>query len=103
MPIDLEDRGRALENEYFHRKEQELIEKLKAHMAVEQAHDAGIDCPRCGHVFGNAHVGRAARVAHRLREYRQPDTCSHDRPAARTRRAGVGRCLRRAADSPPPH
>ena len=30
MPIDLEDRGQALENEYFHRKEQELIEKMKA-------------------------------------------------------------------------
>ena len=29
MPIDLEDRGQALENEYFHRKEQELIVKMK--------------------------------------------------------------------------
>ena len=47
MPIDLEDRGRALENEYFRRKEQELIEKLRAHMAVENAHDAGMNCPRC--------------------------------------------------------
>ena len=47
MPIDMEDRGRALENEYFHRKEQELIQKLKGHLAVENAQDAGLDCPRC--------------------------------------------------------
>ncbi len=30
MANELEDRGRALENEYFHRKEQELIEKMKS-------------------------------------------------------------------------
>jgi ribosomal protein L31 len=47
MPTDLSDRGRALENEYFRKKEQELIEKLKGHLAVENAHDAGMDCPRC--------------------------------------------------------
>ena len=47
MATDLSDRGRALENEYFRRKEQELIEKLRGHMAVENAQDAGMDCPRC--------------------------------------------------------
>ena len=36
MPIDLEDRGQALENEYFHRKEQELIAKMKAKLAEEK-------------------------------------------------------------------
>ena len=46
MPINLDDRGRALENEYFHRKEQELIEKLKAHLAVENAQSTGLKCPK---------------------------------------------------------
>jgi ribosomal protein L31 len=47
MPIDMEDRGRALENEYFRRKEQELIEKLKGHLAIEKAESTGMQCPRC--------------------------------------------------------
>lgn len=50
MPIDLEDRGRALENEYFRRKEQELIEKLKGHLTAENAENAEstrMGCPRC--------------------------------------------------------
>jgi hypothetical protein len=47
MPIEMEDRGRALENEYFRRKEQELIEKLKGHLAVENAKDLNIKCPKC--------------------------------------------------------
>ncbi len=45
MPIDLEDRGQALENEYFRRKEQELIEKMKAKLADAGA--TGMNCPRC--------------------------------------------------------
>ena len=47
MAVELEDRGRALENEYFHRKEQELIEKMKAKLGAENAEATGIDCPRC--------------------------------------------------------
>ena len=47
MAADLEDRGRALENEYFRRREQELIEKLKGHLAVENAQSTGLQCPRC--------------------------------------------------------
>ena len=47
MSIDLEDRGHALENEYFHRKEQELIQKMKAHMAVENAKATAMKCPKC--------------------------------------------------------
>ena len=47
MPVDMEDRGHALENEYFHRKEQELIEKMRAKLAMEHASPAGIQCPRC--------------------------------------------------------
>lgn len=47
MTIELEDRGRALENEYFRRKEQELIEKMKAHLAIENAQSTGLKCPKC--------------------------------------------------------
>ncbi|HMJ07652.1 MAG TPA: zf-TFIIB domain-containing protein [Pyrinomonadaceae bacterium] len=47
MPIDLEDRGQALENEYFHRKEKELIEKMKAKLAAEETTTSGIKCPKC--------------------------------------------------------
>ncbi len=47
MPIDLEDRGQALENEYFHRKEQELIAKMKAKLGGESAKSLEIKCPKC--------------------------------------------------------
>ena len=46
MPIDLEDRGQALENEYFHRKEQELIAKMKEKLAAD-AKATEMKCPRC--------------------------------------------------------
>ncbi len=47
MPIDLEDRGQALENEYFHRKEKELIAKMKAKLEDESAVNLEIKCPKC--------------------------------------------------------
>jgi hypothetical protein len=47
MPIDLEDRGQALENEYFRRKEQELIDKMKAKLAEESSKSLEIKCPKC--------------------------------------------------------
>lgn len=47
MPIDLEDRGQALENEYFRRKEQELIAKMKAKLEDESAKSLEIKCPKC--------------------------------------------------------
>lgn len=47
MAVDLDERGRALENEYFRRKEQELIERMRAKLAMQNAHAAGIQCPRC--------------------------------------------------------
>ena len=47
MPIDLEDRGQALENEYFRRKEQELIEKMKAKLEAENAETSAVQCPKC--------------------------------------------------------
>ncbi|MFM9903713.1 MAG: zf-TFIIB domain-containing protein [Pyrinomonadaceae bacterium] len=47
MPIDMDDRGKALENEYFHRKEQELIAKMKAKIQDDDAKRLGIKCPKC--------------------------------------------------------
>ena len=47
MPIDLEDRGQALENEYFHRKEKELIAKMKAKLEDDTTKSLEIKCPKC--------------------------------------------------------
>jgi hypothetical protein len=47
MPIELDDRGRALENDYFRRREQELIEKMKAKLSAENAQAGQLDCPKC--------------------------------------------------------
>ena len=51
----LEDRGKGLEEEYFHRKNAEAIEKLRQKMAIaEQAKAAGtssMQCPRCDGVL----------------------------------------------------
>jgi Zn-finger nucleic acid-binding protein len=47
MPIELDERGRAMENEYFHRKEQELLEKMRAKIGGEDAKNAELQCPRC--------------------------------------------------------
>lgn len=47
MPIDLDDRAQALENEYFHRKEKELIAKMKEKIADESAKSLEINCPKC--------------------------------------------------------
>jgi hypothetical protein len=47
----MEDRRKGLEEEYFHRKNQEAIEKLRAKMKVAaEAKAAGLSsmkCPRC--------------------------------------------------------
>ena len=47
MPIEMDDRGRAMENEYFHRKEQELIEKMKSKLSAENAQASELGCPKC--------------------------------------------------------
>ena len=45
--VTLDDRGHALENEYFHRQEQELIEKMKAKLAAENKEASALNCPKC--------------------------------------------------------
>lgn len=47
MSIELEDRGHALENEYFHRQEQELLAKMKAKLESEKSEITTMQCPRC--------------------------------------------------------
>ncbi len=47
MSDQLKERGQSLENEYFHRKEKELIEKMKAKLATEETHETEMQCPRC--------------------------------------------------------
>lgn len=51
MPNPLDDRKKALEEDYFRRKEQEAIEKLRAKMKAEERakeDEASLmQCPRC--------------------------------------------------------
>jgi len=47
MSVELEDRGRALENDYFRRREQELIEKMKAKLSAENVLASATNCPKC--------------------------------------------------------
>ena len=47
MPMELDERGKALENEYFRRKEQEIIEKMRSKISSESAVDLQLQCPKC--------------------------------------------------------
>lgn len=47
MSETLEDRGKSLENEYFRRKEKELIDKMKAKLEKEETKDISLECPKC--------------------------------------------------------
>ena len=85
--VTMEDRAHALENEYFRRKEQELIEKMRAKLAAaaegsNAAAAATMQCPKCNgkmveaefenikiDVCGNCHgvwldAGELAQIAH---------------------------------------
>jgi len=51
MSNTMDERGRALEEEYFRRKEREAIEKLRAKMSAEEQEKAKaaatLRCPKC--------------------------------------------------------
>ncbi|MCY7374503.1 MAG: zf-TFIIB domain-containing protein [Pyrinomonadaceae bacterium] len=47
MPLELDDRGHALENEYIYRRERELMEKLKAKISSENLSASAMNCPKC--------------------------------------------------------
>ncbi|CAN5406356.1 hypothetical protein BH10ACI3_BH10ACI3_19910 [soil metagenome] len=51
MPTEIAERGNALENEYFRRKEQEVIAKMKAKIEDDDAKRLGIKCPKCSGVL----------------------------------------------------
>jgi Zn-finger nucleic acid-binding protein len=52
MADAFDDRRKGLEEEYFHRKNKEAIEKLREKMKVSEeakaAATSGMTCPRCG-------------------------------------------------------
>jgi uncharacterized protein len=51
MSNAMDERGKALEDEYFRRKEREAIEKLRAKMSAEEQEKAkaasALRCPKC--------------------------------------------------------
>ncbi|MBA3805728.1 MAG: zf-TFIIB domain-containing protein [Acidobacteria bacterium] len=51
MSNAMDERGKALEDEYFRRKEREAIEKLRAKMSAEEqakvAAASALQCPKC--------------------------------------------------------
>lgn len=51
MPNGMDDRRKGMEEEYFHRKNQEAIEKLREKMKVaaeaKAAGTSSMQCPRC--------------------------------------------------------
>lgn len=59
-----DEREKSLENEYFRRQEQELIEKLRAKRAEENKAEASIiHCPKCDgtlveHAFEGVEIDR---------------------------------------------
>lgn len=45
--LTMEDRAKAFENEYFHRQEKELIEKMRAKLSSEAKDATHLSCPKC--------------------------------------------------------
>lgn len=64
MANGMDDRRKGLEDEYFHRKNQEAIEKLRAKMKVaaeaKAAGTSSMKCPRCD---GNLNETKFEEVA----------------------------------------
>jgi hypothetical protein len=70
MANGMEDRGKNLEEEYFHRKNQEAIEKLRAKMKVAaEAKAAGVSSMKCPRCTGNLKESNFEGV--------MIDTCDH--------------------------
>ena len=47
MTDSFDDRRKALEDEYFHRKEKETLEKLRAKLAADAQASSRPACPKC--------------------------------------------------------
>jgi len=64
MPDAFDDRRRGLEEEYFHRKNKEAIEKLREKMKVsEEAKAAGTSSMRCPRCDGDLKEGKVDEVS----------------------------------------
>lgn len=64
MSDAFDERRRGLEDEYFHRKDREAIEKLREKMKVaEQAKAAGTSSMRCPRCDGNLKEGKFENVS----------------------------------------
>lgn len=62
----LEERGKALENEYFRRKERELVEKMKEKLESEEAKALELQCPKCeGRLYETEYEGIAIDVCNK--------------------------------------
>jgi len=60
----MDDRRKSLEEEYFHRKNQEAIEKLREKMKVAaEAKAAGISSMRCPRCDGNLNESKFEEVS----------------------------------------
>jgi uncharacterized protein len=62
-----DDRKKALEEDYFRRKEQETIEKMRRKMADDEKEAARLQCPRCD--------GKLSAVAFEGVEIDRCDSC----------------------------
>jgi uncharacterized protein len=64
MSDAFDERRRGLEEEYFHRKNQEAIEKLREKMKVAEAAKAAgtstMKCPRCDGTLQESKVGEVS-------------------------------------------
>lgn len=47
MAVDLDERGKALENEYFRRQDEEIIEKIRNKVLNESSVNLNLECPKC--------------------------------------------------------
>ena len=65
MSIELEERGKALEDEYFRKQEAELIAKMKAKLETEKKEVSSLQCPKCD---GNLIVNKFENI--------EIDTCN---------------------------
>lgn len=64
MSNPLDDRRRALEEDYFRRKDQEAIEKLREKMRVaEEAKAAGLSSMKCPRCDGSLHESKFEEVS----------------------------------------
>lgn len=64
MTNGMDDRRKSLEDEYFHRKNQEAIDKLRAQMKVAaEAKAAGTSSMRCPRCDGNLSESKFEEVA----------------------------------------